>query len=139
MIRFLTVVAVALLAAQPSVAKESANILTHGMVQMTLRVGTTTQSEVLESFGGPNITTLDGDGREVWVYDRFATVSASKDSGFSIGMLVGTGGGNVGGGAGLGFSNSKSKSSTSTRSMTLIIKFGPDKRVVDFKSRSSSF
>jgi len=120
-------------------AKDQPNTLTHGMAQMTLHVGTTTQSDVLEAFGGPNITTLDGDGREVWVYDRFATVSASKDSGFAIGMLVGAGGGNVGGGAGLGFGKSKSKASTSTRSMTLIIKFGPDKRVVDFKSRSSSF
>lgn len=120
-------------------ASEQSNTLTHGMAQMYLRVGTTTQMEILETFGGPNVATLDGDGREVWVYDRFATVSASKDSGFSVGMLVGAAGSDVGGGAGLGFGKSKSKSSTSTRSMTLIIKFGPDKRVVDFKSRTSSF
>lgn len=138
MIRYISgVVFLALAVAAP--AKESPNTLTHGMAQMTLHVGTTTQAEVLETFGGPNVTTLDGDGREVWVYDRFATVSASKDSGFSIGMLIGGGGGNVGGGAGLGFGSSKSKSSTSTRSMILILKFGPDKRLVDFKSRSSSF
>ena len=118
---------------------DTSNPLTHGMVQMTLRVGTTTQAEVLETFGAPNVTTIDGDGREVWVYDRFATVTATKDSGFSIGLLAGAGGGSVAGGAGLGFGNSKSKSSTSTRSMTLIIKFGPDHRVIDFKSRSSSF
>jgi hypothetical protein len=138
MIRIIAAAALLPLAAVAP-AKDSPNTLTHGMVQMTLRVGSTTQSEVLETFGGPNVTTIDGDGREVWVYDRFATVNASKDSGFSIGMLVGAGGGNVGGGAGLGFGSSKSKSSTSTRSMMLIIKFGPDKRVVDFKSRSSSF
>lgn len=120
-------------------AKDQPNTLTHGMAQMYLRVGLTTQNEVLETFGGPNVTTLDGDGREVWVYDRFATVTASKDSGFSIGMLVGGAGGGVGGGAGLGFGTSKSKSSTSTRSMILVLKFGPDKRLVDFKSRSSSF
>ena len=120
-------------------AKEQPNTLTHGMAQLYLRVGLTTQSEILETFGGPNVSTLDGDGREVWVYDRFATVTASKDSGFSIGMLVGGAGGDVGGGAGLGFGKSKSKSSTSTRSMILILKFGPDKRLVDFKSRSSSF
>jgi hypothetical protein len=120
-------------------AKDQPNTLTHGMAQMTLHVGQTTQEEVLETFGGPNVTTLDGEGREVWVYDRFATVSSSKDSGFSIGMLLGAGGGGVGGGAGLGFGSSKSKSSTSARSMILIIKFGPDKKVVDFKSRSSSF
>ena len=131
--------ALVLCAATPSLAGDQANTLTHGMAQMYLRVGTTTQMEVLEAFGGPNVTTLDGDGREVWVYDRFATVTATKDSGFSIGMLMGGAGGDVAGGGGLGFGSSKSKSSTSTRSMTLIIKFGPDKRVVDFKSRSSSF
>jgi hypothetical protein len=120
-------------------ASDESNTLTHGMVQMTLRVGTTTQAEVLETFGAPNVTTIDGDSREVWVYDRFATVSATKDSGFSIGILGGAAGGGVAGGAGLGFGTSKSKSSTSTRSMTLIIKFGPDHRVADFKSRSSSF
>jgi hypothetical protein len=122
--------------AKPS---EQANTLTHGMVQMSLRVGQTTQMEVLDSFGAPNITTIDGDGREVWVYDRHATVSADSSSGFSIGMLVGAAGGDAAGGGGLGFGKRKSRSSESTRTMTLVIKFGPDKRVVDFKSRSSSF
>lgn len=130
--------ALALFATAPATADQS-NPLTNGMVQMTLRVGTTTQAEVLEVFGAPNVSTIDGNGQEVWAYDRFATVTQTKDSGFSIGILGGAGGGNVAGGAGLGFGSSKSKASTSTRSMTLIIKFGPDHRVVDFKSRSSSF
>jgi hypothetical protein len=120
-------------------AGDSANTLTHGMAQMTLHVGTTTQVEVLETFGAPNITTLDSQGQEVWVYDRQATVTSSGSSGFSIGMLLGGGGGGVGGGGGLGFSSSKSKSSQTQRTMTLIIKFGADKKVSDFKSRSSSF
>lgn len=122
-----------------AIAQDSPNTLTHGMAQMVLRVGQTTQTEVLETFGGPNITTLDGDGREVWVYDRHATVTADSSSGFSIGMLVGAAGGGAAGGAGLGFGKKKSKSSQSSRNMILIIKFGPDKKVVDFKSRSSSF
>ncbi|MCL6740434.1 hypothetical protein LZ518_04725 [Sphingomonas sp. RB56-2] len=138
MTRVLVALALAALCA-PVAAQESPNTLTHGMVQMTLHVGQTTRAEVLETFGGPNVTTLDGDGREVWMYDRFATVSATKDSGFRIGILGGVGGDNAIGGAGLGFGKSKSKSSTSTRSMTLILKFGPDGRLVDFKSRSSSF
>ena len=138
MIRIITAaVLLSLAAAAP--AKDAPNTLTHGMAQMTLRVGTTSQYEVLETFGGPNVTTLDGDGREVWIYDRFATVTASKDSGFSIGMLVGAAGGAVGGAGGLGFGSSKSKASTSSRSMILILKFGPDKRLIDFKSRSSSY
>lgn len=127
-----------LLIALPAHA-ENANTLTHGMAQLVLHVGTTSQVDVLEAFGGPNITTLDGDGREVWVYDRFATVSSSKDSGFAIGMAIGGGGDGVGGAAGLGFSNKKSNASTSSRSMLLIIKFGADKKVIDFKSRSSSY
>ncbi len=122
-----------------STKKEDPNTLTHGMAQMTLHVGTTTQIEVLETFGGPNVTTLDAQGQEVWVYDRQATVASAGTSGFSIGMLLGAGGGSVGGGGGLGFSSSKSKSTQTQRSMTLIIKFGPDKKVTDFKSRSSSF
>src|SRR5688572_27857291 len=138
MTRVLVALALAALAA-PVTAKDSPNTLTHGMVQMTLRVGQTTRAEVLETFGGPNVTTIDGDGREVWVYDRFATVSSTKDSGFRIGILGGVGGGGAAGGAGLGFGKSKSKASTSTRSMTLILKFGPDGRLADFKSRSSSF
>ena len=125
--------------AAESKPRDDANSLTHGMVQMTLRVGQTTQMEVLDSFGAPNITTIDGDGREVWVYDRHATVSFDSSSGFSIGMLVGAAGGDVAGGGGLGFGKKKSRSSQSSRTMTLVIKFGPDKRVVDFKSRSSSF
>ena len=119
--------------------KEEPNALTHGMVQMTLKVGQTTQAEIIENFGGPNITTIDGSGQEMWVYDRHATVSYDKQSGFSIGLFAGGGGGGVGGGGGLGFGSKKSKSSTNSRAMTLIIKFDANKVVSDFKSRSSSF
>lgn len=138
MTRVLVALALASLG-MPVVAQDSPNTLTHGMVQMTLHVGKTTRAEVLETFGGPNVTTIDGEGREVWAYDRFATVSSTKDSGFRIGILGGAGGDHGAGGAGLGFGKSKSKATTSTRSMTLILKFGPDGRLADFKSRSSSF
>jgi len=139
--RYAMMAAVALSLASAGQAKDvdSQNTLTHGMAQMVLHVGTTTQMEVLDTFGGPNITTLDASGQEVWVYDRQATVTTSGSSGFSIGMLVGGGGGNVGGAAGLGFGTSKSKTTQTQRTMILVIKFGADKRVVDFKSRSSSY
>src|SRR5688500_7846961 len=103
MIRIVTALAgFALLAAAAQAnPREDPNTLTHGMAQMTLRVGQTSQMEVLETFGAPNITTLDAEGREVWVYDRHATVTADSSSGFSIGMLVGAAGGDVAGGGGL--------------------------------------
>ncbi|HKR18501.1 hypothetical protein [Rhizorhapis sp.] len=129
----------AVCASVPAFAGDAPNALTHGMVQMTLKVGETTQAQVLETFGAPNITTLDGAGREVWVYERNATVTSDSSSGFSIGMLLGGGGSDVGGGAGLGFGKRKSNASSSSRNMTMIIKFGPDKKVADFKSRTSSF
>lgn len=106
---------------------------------MTLMVGTTTQAEILEKFGAPNITTIDGSGSEMWVYDRHATVSSNSTSGFSIGMLALGGDGGGAGGGGLGFGKSKSKAAQSSRTMTLIIKFDAQKRVSDFRSRSSSF
>ena len=142
--RSMFLVAIALAISAPAVARDKkssdeANSLTHGMVQMTIKVGETTQGQILETFGGPNITSIDGSGHEMWVYDRHATVSSTSSSGFSIGMLIGAGGGDVGGGAGLGFGKKKSKDSQSSRNMTLIIKFDDAKVVSDFRSRSSSF
>lgn len=125
--------------AVPAVAQDSSNTLTHGMVQMTLHVGQTTQADVLQNFGAPNITTIDGTNQEVWVYDRQATVTTDSSSGFSIGMLVGGGGGGVGAGGGLGFGKRKGRSEQTQRTMTLIIKFDARHVVSDFKSRSSSF
>jgi len=135
------IIAAALLAVTSgsALAQEAPNTLTHGMVQMTLHVGQTTQAEILENFGAPNITTIDGSGQEMWVYDRQATVTSNSSSGFSIGMLLGAGGDGIAGGGGLGFGKRKSKSESTSRTMTLIIKFDAHKVVSDFKSRSSSF
>ncbi|HKT84950.1 MAG TPA: hypothetical protein VJQ77_02560 [Novosphingobium sp.] len=130
--------AVAVATSAVAYAQES-NTLTHGMVQMTLQVGHTSQADVLEAFGAPNITTVDAQGSEMWVYDRHATVTSNNSGGFSIGLGVGGGGDGVGGLGGLGFGKKKSKSETSSRTMTLIIKFNSAKIVSDFRSRSSSF
>ncbi len=137
---FFSCVALSVLA-QPVLARDGdePNTLTHGMVQMTLQVGQTTQAEVLETFGAPNITSMDASGQEMWVYDRHATITSNKSGGFNIGLGVGAGGGDVGGGGLLGFGKKKSESSSSSRTMILIIKFGADKVVSDFRSRSSSF
>ena len=137
----MSALAVGLLIAAPTTvwAKDESNKLTTGMVQMTVKVGVTTQADVIETFGAPNISTIDGSGREMWVYDRHATVSYDKSSGFSIGLLLGGGGDGVGGGGGLGFGTRKSKSEQSSRTMTLILKFDANKVVSDFQSRSSSF
>ena len=97
--------------------------LTHGAVQMHLEKGVTTQNDVLQNFGAPNITTVDADGNEVWTYQKNATLSRSTESGAVF--LIG------------GFGSSGFQ--RSSRTMTLIIKFNSDKVVKDFNSMTSSF
>ena len=46
---------------------------THGNVQLSIKKGITTQAEVLEKFGAPNIATIDSSGYEVWTYQKYAT------------------------------------------------------------------
>ena len=101
--------------------------LTHGNVQMHLQVGKTTQTEVLETFGAPNITSIDGSGHEVWTYQRHATVAqATSSSNYWTIILFG------GGSEAAGFEQTQ-------RTMTLIIKFDAHKVVSDFRSRASNF
>ena len=101
--------------------------LTQGMVQMNLEVGKTTKSDVIETFGSPNITTRDGDGNEVWTYQRQAQINqSSSNSGFIFVIIAGK-------------SSSASGFESSSRMMTLIIKFDNNDVVTDFKSRESNF
>jgi len=101
--------------------------LTQGNVQLNVKVGTTTKSDVLENFGSPNITTRDGSGQEVWTYQRSAQVSqSSSESGYWTILIVGEQGRSSG-------------FESSSRMITLIIKFDNNDVVSDFKSRTSNF
>ena len=101
--------------------------LTQGMVQMNLEVGKTNKAEVLNTFGGPNITTRDSIGNEVWTYQRAAQISqSSSQSGYWTIIIAGKSG------SAAGFE-------TSSRMITLIIKFDQNDIVTDFKSRESNF
>ena len=101
--------------------------LTHGNVQLTIKTGLTTQTEIIEAFGAPNITSIDGSGAEVWTYQRSAQVSqsSSQESYWTV-ILAGQ-------------SSSASGFETTSRMITLIIKFDKSKVVSDFRSRSSNF
>ena len=101
--------------------------LTQGMVQMNLEVGKTNKAEVLNAFGGPNITTRDSSGNEVWTYQRAAQIAqSSSQSGYWTIIIAGKSG------SAAGFE-------TSSRMITLIIKFDQNDVVTDFKSRESNF
>lgn len=96
--------------------------ITHGSVQLHLQKGKTTQTEVLEKFGAPNIATTDGEF-EVWTYQKHGTSAKASGVGGSL-ILVGA---------------STSGFSQNSRTMTLIIKFDKSKIVSEFNSRYSSF
>jgi len=103
---------------------EKEDSFSHGSVQLNLIKGETTQNEVIQKFGPPNIATLDGDGNEIWTYQKRGSVSQSSVENATITLGEGT---------------SSSSSSGSIRAMTLIIKFDESKIVADFKSMYSSF
>jgi hypothetical protein len=111
----------------PTLSKSN---LTAGQVSLTLKKDITKQSEVVEVFGAPNLVTQNGDGEEVWTYQKHATVTnASSTSGYATVILAGV-------------SSRSSGLEQSSRTMTLIIKFksvGGVKVVSDFSSRYSSF
>jgi len=100
---------------------------THGNVQLTLKKGVTSQAEVLETFGAPNVATVDSEGNEVWTYQKNATVSTSRDSA-AYGTVILAGG-----------RTSTSGFEQSSRTMTLILKFDATKKVIDFRSMTTSF
>jgi len=101
--------------------------LTQGNVQLSIQVGRTTKTEVLENFGSPNITTRDGSGKEVWTYQRSAQANqSSSKSGYWTILLAGQ-------------SGSSSGFDSSSRMITLIIKFDSNDVVSNFNSRTSDF
>jgi hypothetical protein len=51
--------------------------LTTGVVKTEVVKGVTSQSEILNIFGAPNLVTKNRDNNEVWNYNKMAVTSAS--------------------------------------------------------------
>lgn len=111
----------------PEPLTEKNSNLTQGNVQLSIKTGTTTKSDILEVFGAPNVTTRDGEGREVWTYQRQAQVNQAygQEGGWSV-LLIGK-------------STAVTGFESSSRMITLIIKFDSNDVVADFNSRASNF
>ena len=101
--------------------------LTHGNVQLNIQAGKTSQMEVLEKFGPPNITSIDSSGNEVWTYQRQATVQRSSSANNYWTVVL------------VGGSTRTSGFEQTQRTATLLIKFDSNKVVSDFRSRTSEF
>ncbi len=117
------------------------------MVKATVKKGKTTQTDVLSTFGAPNIITRDTDGLEVWTYDVQYTASAAEAaewkarggvSGTGLGVAGTTlvGGGASGGGSG---GRSSAVSQVSSGTFTLMITFDDGEVVKDYRMMSTKF
>src|SRR5689334_3244245 len=101
--------------------------LTQGNVQRVIQKGVTTQTAILECFGAPNITTADAEGNDVWTYQGQSTAETGKAKTLYGTLFL------------LGAGKTTTGFEQSSKTMTLIIKFGPDKKVTEYKSMYTSF
>jgi len=124
-------------------AQSGGSALSYGTVTSTVTKGKTTQMDLIQMFGGPNISTVDSEGVETWVYERSVTQTdvASKSQNWQAAANLGVSFGHAVGGASAsgGQSGSASSAASSFRSLTVIVKFNADKTVKDYSVRSSQF
>jgi hypothetical protein len=112
--------------------------LTLGTVQREIHKRMSS-ADVIESLGSPNVVSTDEAGREVWVYDKFATEVVESHGGWSVFGAVGGAGNNAIGGVGAGGGGGASASSQSQRTLTIVIKFDENHAVRDFAYHASRF
>lgn len=100
--------------------------LTAGIVKKEIKKGMS-GAQVAELLGSPNITTLDENNRETWVYDKIATEASFSESQSGMFLILG------------GFSNNSGAASTTQRTLTVVIKFNAESKVESFTYHQSKF
>lgn len=97
--------------------------LTMGTVKKEVRKGVTTQAEIIQLFGSPNLVTKNRANDEIWNYNK---MSYQAMSGADGGSLIFWGG-------------SRAMTSTTTKSFDLIITFDENDIVKDYSVISTSY
>lgn len=115
--KYLFLFIIMLLTACASTDQSQPSNLTVGTVKTTIVEGKTSQADLLENFGSPNLISRNADGEEVWAYNRMSYQSKKESSGFSL-ILVGS---------------SKALSSQASRSFDLILTFDKNEIVKSYK------
>jgi len=119
------------------------SLLSYGMIKKLLKVGQSTQGDVLKNFGSPNNMTYESGGGELWIYDQVVTETSHSTNGSSGGLGLGIGGGNNGAVGGIlggvsGYS-SNTTSSSSIRTLTVILEFNKDAILSDISARQGGY
>ncbi len=93
--------------------------LTFGVVKSKIQKGETTQDEILQIFGSPNLITKNKSNDEVWSYNKMSVQEKAGRTHFFVGQ--------------------KASESTSSQSFDLILTFDDKDVVKDYSVISSSF
>lgn len=116
--------------------------MTVGIVQREIRRGMSA-AEVAEQLGSPNIVEKDGDGKEVWIYDKIATEASYSHSSGSASAMAGAGGAPgeslILGGLFGSYSKSAGAYASTQKTLTVVIRFNAASRVESFTYHSSKF
>ena len=107
--------------------------LTLGIVQRDIKIGTS-QADVAETLGSPNIVTMDSDGHQTWIYDRVSSITSYGNSGFGVGI-----GGLGGGVVNAGYNKNGGTVQSVQKTLTVVLKFDDNNNVVSFSYHMSSF
>jgi len=110
--------------------------VTFSFAKKYLVKGQTTQADVVQTFGAPNIITRSTSGGENWTYEKVAMESSGKAGGIGVlgGGIIG-GAGLLGGGGSYGGYSEKGSSKT----VTLTIYFDDKDVVSDYSVMETHF
>lgn len=93
--------------------------LTFGVVKSKIQKGATTQNEILQIFGSPNLTTKNKSNNEVWSYNKMSVQERAGRTDF--------------------FTGQKASASSASQSFDLIITFDENDIVKDYSVISTSY
>jgi hypothetical protein len=129
------------LACWPAAAAEPAPAAAGGLPQVVK--GVTTQADLIKLFGGPNLTSVDPQGRQTWVYERTVTQtdarSATHSASGNVDFSVFWGGGQAGAGASASQSATTLSHGSTIRTVTVVVSFAPDRTVADYTVKANYF
>jgi outer membrane protein assembly factor BamE (lipoprotein component of BamABCDE complex) len=112
--------------------------LVQARVSVLLKKGVTTQQEVLEKLGPPNIITTDGGGLESWTYQKHSVTGGSAGAAIEGGGVTSNPSGFLKSGFLAGSLGGSAYAQTS-KTVTLTVKFNRRNVVEDYKSLYTSF
>ena len=101
--------------------------LTFATVKKNLIKGKTTQAQIIQLLGSPNIITKDQNGLEMWNYSRQSFKSGSESAGMGMGIPFFTS------------TQNQAFSQSSTSSFDLILKFNSNDVLVNYDVTVSKF